>query len=149
MKYGFILLLLMPALLSADVYKWTDANGKVHYGDRPGSHKAQELKIEPNPVSTGTTNTSSGDSNRESIDNWLKARDEERQIKKKQDAILKKEKALQKKECTRLQNELRDMQKGGVVWYDLDETGQRRYYSDKEIAQQVADLKETIRVNCR
>jgi glutaredoxin len=39
-----ILLLAMPA--AAQVYKWTDPGGKVHYGDRPPDDaNKQELKI--------------------------------------------------------------------------------------------------------
>jgi hypothetical protein len=36
MRYAFLLLLL-PALAGAQVFKWTDEKGKVHYGDAPPS----------------------------------------------------------------------------------------------------------------
>jgi len=33
----YVLLLIIPATVFAQkVYKWTDANGKTHYGDKPG-----------------------------------------------------------------------------------------------------------------
>ncbi|MEQ6340267.1 MAG: DUF4124 domain-containing protein [Gammaproteobacteria bacterium] len=31
------------------VYKWTDAQGRIHYGDRPQSNTAQPLNIRPAP----------------------------------------------------------------------------------------------------
>lgn len=31
------------------VYKWVDDNGVVHYGDRPNTTEAQEVKIDPAP----------------------------------------------------------------------------------------------------
>ncbi len=31
---AFLLILILPALLSAKLFKWTDENGKVHFGDR-------------------------------------------------------------------------------------------------------------------
>lgn len=34
--------LLLPALLSADVYRWTDDQGNVHFGDRPPEGSASE-----------------------------------------------------------------------------------------------------------
>lgn len=42
-------LLLVPALALAEVYKWTDANGQVHYGDAPApTAKAKKLDLEIN-----------------------------------------------------------------------------------------------------
>jgi glutaredoxin len=41
-----LIALLAVAPAAAQVYKWTDPNGKVHYGDRPPEDaKKQELKI--------------------------------------------------------------------------------------------------------
>ncbi|MGB0712739.1 MAG: DUF4124 domain-containing protein [Gammaproteobacteria bacterium] len=44
-----IALLLITSLVwtssSAEIYKWTDANGVVHYGDRPAQATAQRLPI--------------------------------------------------------------------------------------------------------
>jgi len=146
MKYRLLLLLCISLPVYADVYKWVDADGKVHYGDRPNSTKAQEIKIKPKaPVSTGHSHA---DKNQKSIEKWLKARDEERRINKKKEAASKKERDILKKECISLKSDLRDRQQGGVVWYDLDETGKRRYYSDKEIKLEIEALKKTIRKKC-
>ena len=52
-----IVFLIMLAVSSAgmvfagDIYKWTDVDGNVHYGDRPTS----EVSEEPLAVSSGTT----------------------------------------------------------------------------------------------
>jgi glutaredoxin len=41
-----VIALLFAATAAAQVYKWTDPSGKVHYGDRPPDDaKKQELKI--------------------------------------------------------------------------------------------------------
>lgn len=38
---------LAPAVLAAGVYKWTDADGRTHFGDRPPEDAAvQEVKIQ-------------------------------------------------------------------------------------------------------
>lgn len=149
MKYIILLFLALSVMANAEVYKWTDSNGKTHYGDRPTAGNAKQIKIETKPENTLPDDKNSASDNRKSIDNWLKARDEERQIKKKEEAALAKEKAAQRRQCASMNSELRDMQRGGVVWYDLDATGQRRYYSDKEIAEQIEDLKTIIRKQCR
>jgi glutaredoxin len=45
-RYLVVIALLFAATAAAQVYKWTDPSGKVHYGDRPPDDaKKQELKI--------------------------------------------------------------------------------------------------------
>lgn len=34
LKIGALLICLMPLLASAEIYRWTDANGKIHYSDK-------------------------------------------------------------------------------------------------------------------
>lgn len=56
----FILFLFMALPVNAGVYKWTDEQGNVHYGDKPvNQEKATELQINSN-VNTGVTH-SAGD----------------------------------------------------------------------------------------
>jgi hypothetical protein len=146
MKYLLFLLMCLSVSAYAEVYKWVDADGKVHYGDRPNSGSAQEVKIESAPSPTGGSKDTL--KNQKDIDSWLKARDAERRDNKKKQAALKKEQAMLKQKCVALKNELSDLEHGGVVWYELDQTGKRRYYSDKEIALEIEALKKTIKRNC-
>jgi len=47
MKYLFILVLIIPFVCIAEVYKWTDEHGRVHYGDSPGEKvDAEKMVIE-------------------------------------------------------------------------------------------------------
>lgn len=48
-RYCLVGLLLMSAPLQADIYKWTDPNGDVHFSDKP--HEGSE-KIELPPTQT-------------------------------------------------------------------------------------------------
>lgn len=46
MKTLCLILALLPLLASAEVYKWTDENGNVHFGDRPKNlNKAEVVEI--------------------------------------------------------------------------------------------------------
>ena len=50
---GFLLIALLALLLAAgaDIYRWTDAQGKVHYSDSPPPEaKAKQLKIRINSI---------------------------------------------------------------------------------------------------
>ncbi len=35
---------------ASDIYKWTDENGNVHYGDKPVGHQTERLAIESRPT---------------------------------------------------------------------------------------------------
>lgn len=49
MRFLLVGLLLLASLASAEIYTWTDGNGRVHYGDNPDkSVAAQEISIEVN-----------------------------------------------------------------------------------------------------
>lgn len=45
MKILLILLLCLPAWVSAEVYQWQDANGKKHFSDRSNSPNAEKIAI--------------------------------------------------------------------------------------------------------
>jgi hypothetical protein len=42
MKKIIFFLLILPLLMAGGVYKWTDENGNVHFGDRPSNSKNAE-----------------------------------------------------------------------------------------------------------
>lgn len=47
-RFVVALAALLPVAPAAQVYKWTDSNGKTQYGDRPpGEARAQSLKVDP------------------------------------------------------------------------------------------------------
>lgn len=44
MKKALLLILFFPYLVSAEIYQWTDANGKVHFSDEPNEkHHAKKI----------------------------------------------------------------------------------------------------------
>jgi glutaredoxin len=50
-RFLLLALLALPLAASADIYRWTDAQGKVHYSDSPPPEvKAQQLKIRINSI---------------------------------------------------------------------------------------------------
>lgn len=45
------LILAAGSVVASDIYRWTDANGNVHYGDRPsGAETEQRLQISSRPT---------------------------------------------------------------------------------------------------
>jgi len=48
-KYLLIILCVLASAAFAEVYKWTDANGRVHYGDNPKEgDNAEQVKLQIN-----------------------------------------------------------------------------------------------------
>jgi len=91
MKFFFALLLFCSTSAFAEIYKWTDKDGNVHFGDNPQSEEnATELNINTDARS-GVTHSSGRDKDR---DRLLKNRAEERaekaEKKKKYEAKKKK-----------------------------------------------------------
>lgn len=49
MRYLVVILLIIPFCVFAEIYKWTDEKGNVHFGDRPkGDYTAEEISVEVN-----------------------------------------------------------------------------------------------------
>ena len=46
--------LALPAATVADVYRWVDDNGVVHFGDRPGDERAERLHVRSGQPSAPT-----------------------------------------------------------------------------------------------
>ncbi|AEA83023.1 conserved hypothetical protein [Stutzerimonas stutzeri DSM 4166] len=49
MRALLLTLILMPALASAQIYRWTDAEGRVHFGQRPPAG-AEQIEVRPQVV---------------------------------------------------------------------------------------------------
>lgn len=72
MRFLLLALLLLPLTGQADIYKWTDENGKVHFSDSQQSESAKRIEIET-PEPSGRRNyrpatTTQGAANRLRID---------------------------------------------------------------------------------
>ena len=46
-RYAIFLLLMMASAAQAEIYKWVDSAGNVHYGDQPETSKAKKMQKLP------------------------------------------------------------------------------------------------------
>lgn len=52
MRWLLLLCLLAAAVAAADIYRWTDAEGRIHYSDKPpADRKAKQVKIRVQSIS--------------------------------------------------------------------------------------------------
>jgi len=134
---------------AAGVYKWTDEHGKVHYGDKPNdADNSAQVKIKSAPKVDTDLRAKQLERQKKYL-NALEldraAREEARAKKKEQRAKV----AQAEQDCNRLRNELVDYQRGGIVYYKLDAQGNRQFLSEAEIKQDIVDLQQRIKAECR
>ncbi len=144
MKIYLVLTLLLAAPVNAGIYKWTDSNGNVHFGDRPAdSQSATELNIRSNNR-TGVTNSSGNNKERE----YLLEKIEEEKIadaeaRKKQVALNKKRRKLCNQYKVQYQKQIQSNQ-----IYTMSPDGERTYLSDKERAARKKKIGKGISKYC-
>lgn len=136
-------------IATAGIYQWTDAQGRVHFGDKPNDKGAQELIIESSKPSVVTSTSADDAESRQQVQNkLLDLMDQERQQKKQAKAERKAEKIEQQRRCTILRQELADMLSGGYLYFDYNEAGEREFIDDAAHQQRVDEMRETIKSRC-
>lgn len=134
----------------AQIHKWVDANGRVHYSDTPPPQKAKtstELtmrKYKQAPVSTPTTVTEES-TNKKPGTNKPNAESERT---KQLEAELKAQKDAQKKQrCETLSKSKDNLAMGGRIYEMKD--GKRKYLSSSEIDAKRAKVNQAYKRDCR
>ncbi len=132
----------------AEVFKWVDANGKIHYSDRKIDSSAEKLSISTGKTSKGETNTDSEQrlANQNKYVNYLQSERLERQEKRDQQ---KQQQTKQKQYCASLKDQLISFTEDQARWYVFDDaTGERRFVTDAELNQRKQELQSEIKTNC-
>lgn len=131
----------LAGTVSAGVYKWTDAQGNVHYGDRRPDGAAEEMVVPeaaPVPVQTDREQT-----RQRMLDNYREDREKKKQSAQEQ----KRQRQEQEAHCKEARAQLRTYQESSL--YDLLPNGERRYLSQGERAKAIADLEQDVKRHCR
>ena len=128
----------------AGVYKWVDEEGRTHYGEKPPVENASKLEIKDTPNADDSFKQQSIDQQK-----LLEIYEEERILKKEEKLKAEKEKEERKKQCQYLASELSDLKQGGVAFYDLDEKGERKYYSEAELVAYIDTKQKEYDKNCK
>jgi len=147
-SYSLIILLVSLSFVgdaTAGIYRWTDENGNVHFGDKPvDAGSATELKIDASRKS-GITNSSGNRSEREYL---LKKIEEEKQ----EQAEAKSKRLAEKKERQAKCNALKSNYQAHIQSnrsYRMSPDGERTYLSDAERTARNNNLKKAISKYCR
>lgn len=144
LQISFIFCLLLSFPSYAEVYKWVDKDGNVHYGDKPVNNST-EMNVQLSDDSTDGPSNSNRSERRQKI---LDALREDREEKEKQRAEEKKKKKKLKRQCQWAKDQLQGYENASGI-YDLDKDGKRVMMSDKQRNKFTNKLRSDIKKHCK
>lgn len=135
--------LMLPSLTVAQaVYRWTDENGEVHFGDRePTGRKSERVSVK--------TGRPSGDSERRSPQEQVEELDKqqaERSRKNEESAADGARRKQREANCETARANLKVIESNARI--RVTEDGEQRYLDEEEIAKQKQRFEEIAEENC-
>jgi hypothetical protein len=131
--------------LAGKIYKWTDAEGNVHYGsEKPADTEAEKMKVD--------TSKTGVDRGAEALDKLKQEVDDEAE-RIKQEGVPEQPPVASlptrevKRRCQAARQDLATIQARGQL-RERDEQGNTRYVSDKEKQQRIKAANKQIREYC-
>lgn len=139
LMYVCLLTFTLSTSATAAVYKWTDADGSIHFGDQPpAAQKTENINIATPPRSSSSEIPK--ESVKERQEKLLKTMDEEKAAKQKAQEKQAKLDAENKQKCQELNNYKQNLETARRI-VRTNSNGEREYLSDDERA------KESSRTN--
>ncbi|MGM0571653.1 DUF4124 domain-containing protein [Marinobacter sp.] len=139
------IVLLTPAMGLADssVYRWTDENGVVHFGDRePAGGSADRVSVK--------TGTSSRNSDRKSFQEQVEALDErkaERDRRENESAVEEARRKQRDARCDTARANLQAINSNARIRV-ADADGEQRYLTPEEIQEKRAEFETIVEESC-
>lgn len=144
-KYLFSLIfMLLPFLSQAEIYRWVDDDGKIHFSDTPVSGQPVE-KLELD----GQRNSYGGgavlERQRGLLDDYQQ-QDRQKTRQAQKEAWQKSNEQKQKRNCLAAKDRLKRYE--GSALYYLDDKGERVFYSDEERSIYLRQYQQQVAENC-
>jgi type IV secretory pathway VirB10-like protein len=156
-----VLLLALPLLSHAEIYKWKDKDGKIRYSDTPppSNIKQETLRgkkvvkssaqaplvsaetAKPPPIKEGKKEAISKE------EDAAKKRQTDAEADKKTKQEKEKQEAAKAENCKTAKANLENYTQGGHI-YKINEKGEREYVSDAGLAEGKAKAQQDIDENC-
>ena len=127
MRHLLLIAALLPTLATAEIYRWTDEQGRVHFGQRPVAG-AETVQVRPQVIER---------------DQHTREREEQQQAA----ATAAAQREERASECRDLRRHLAQMPEG-FRYYREGAGGERIYYSDEETDTARRQLRERIAQRC-
>jgi len=148
-KYLLLLLILTSTNAFAEINKWVDSNGKVHYSDQPPPLDVRPKTLRPDANTQDTA--SSGVTAPQTIAEREADLKKEQKAKNETDDKAAQKKAIadaQKANCDTAQRNLRTLQ-DGIRIVEIDAKGEHSYIDDTQREQRLAKIQKDISNYCK
>ncbi len=132
------------AIAAPEVYKWIDADGTVHYGDRPPATGVDSRTLSLPPAPTRETDQAQRNLKQRRLLEAFEAERNQRDQAKAEAAAARRERA---RDCEYARRELARFERANIV-YTYDTSGARIYLSDEERLAAAANARAWIDKNC-
>ncbi|UAW99319.1 DUF4124 domain-containing protein [Halopseudomonas nanhaiensis] len=132
-------LLLVIAPLHAQIYRWTDAQGRVHFSERP-VQGAEQIEVDPQVIERDAQVRQREQNLRRIMD----VRSEERAAEQLK---LNEQRNRQRAQCDDLRRQLAQFDKR-MFWYDEDANGKRIEVDRKRVEARKAQLTTLVQERC-
>ena len=142
-----IIIFITPYCLHAEIYKWVDAQGMVHYGDKPQSDNVEKIQIKKSPVKENSDDTDKGSRKemRQRVSDLLET---DRLAKKEARKERKEEREHKRSECNSLKDKQKRFKNAGSI-YNLNKNGERTTLSAEQRKKSEQRLQQRINKACR
>lgn len=145
---SFFFLALISVLTQAEIYKWKDANGKVHFSDRDPKQSAEEVILGPD------VSEEKRERARKKAKEFIERQQRKSAFQAEEAGKIKKREreekvnlAKKKNYCAKAKRELKIL-KMGVPVYRADKSGERSYLDDAKREAEINAWRQNIRQYC-
>ncbi len=138
------LLIITNVCFAGDIYKWTDANGNVHFGDKPDNNPASIYTVPKGTTSNvSSTNKERAEKQKKLTDSLRSARRDKKELADKK----RKNRKTRKYNCRVAKDDLRKYQRASGI-YDRNDVGEKIYLNEKERLLEIEYMKNQVEKWC-
>lgn len=139
------ILLVTNSAYSGDIYKWTDADGNVHFGDKPDNKPAQLYNVpKNNSANISSTNEERAKKRKKLLDSF----DAQRRSKEEQRATKRKNSKTRKYNCQVSKDRLIRYQRASRI-YSRNDVGEKVFLDDQQRQHETSLMKQQINKWCK
>jgi flagellar biosynthesis GTPase FlhF len=144
-----VITLLLQSPVFADIYKWIDDSGEVHYTQTPppGGIATENIQGAPPPAESAQIN----DAEQQKLQQQLDAYEERRAEQQKQQSTENQRREvaeIDKENCSAAQANLANLQQGGVKRY-LTPAGEVIRLTEEDRQQRISEAQEQVEKYCK
>ena len=134
------------ALFALEVYRWTDAAGQVHYGDKPSGAAAETIQLKSSPTTSAGPEAEAARRERTQrlLNEYAIERDEREAARAEEAAAL----AKRKRRCAKARQDKADVDNSAYL-YTRDEAGNKQILPDVELRKERVRLAAEVAEHCR